>query len=369
MRSRKIIHLITTIERGGAEKQLLVLAQEQIKLGLEVEVIYLKGAPELKEDFEIAKCEVTNFISNRNFILQILLLSKYLRKFPTPVHAHLPQSELIASLVCKKKSFVVTRHNSENFWPSAPKSISKLISKFVCSRAAKVISISNAVKRFVIENGEVSNNCKVDVIHYGSDLNSELSSIGLLDLNSRISRSSKTFKIGSIGRLVDQKDFPTLLMAFKDLLINHPESELFIVGDGNRKKELEDLARKLEIYEKVFFLGRTQFIKEFLSLIDLFVLPSRYEGFGLVLLEAMSAKKPILASNNSSIPEVLGLEFPGLFKTGSVQQLLDKMELAISNENFAKNLIDKYSDQLKKFEPTQMAKNILEIYEDSFFEF
>jgi glycosyltransferase involved in cell wall biosynthesis len=369
MRSRKIIHLITTIERGGAEKQLLILAQQQIKSGLEVEVIYLKGAPELKEDFEIAKCKVNNFISNKSFVFQMLLFARYLKKSPNPVHAHLPKSELIASLVCPKKSFVVTRHNSENFWPSGPKSISKLISKFVCSRAAKVISISNAVKRFIVETGEVSNNCKVDVIYYGSDLNSELSSIGLLDLNSRIIRSSRTFRIGSIGRLVDQKDYPTLLMAFKELLINHPESELFIVGDGNRKKELQDLARKLNIYEKVFFLGRTQYIKEFLSLIDLFVLPSRYEGFGLVLLEAMSAKKPILASNNSSIPEVLGLEFPGLFETGSIQQLLDKMELAISNENFANNLIDKYSVQLKKFEPTQMAKSILEIYEDSFSEF
>jgi glycosyltransferase involved in cell wall biosynthesis len=156
-------------------------------------------------------------------------------------------------------------------------------------------------------------------------------------------------------------------MAFKELLINHPESELFIVGDGNRKKELQDLARKLNIYEKVFFLGRTQYIKEFLSLIDLFVLPSKYEGFGLVLLEAMNAKKPLLAPNNSSIPEVVGLEFPGLFKTGSVQELLGKIELVINDQNFASNLIDKYSDQLMKFEPTKMAKSILEIYEDSHF--
>jgi glycosyltransferase involved in cell wall biosynthesis len=367
MRSNKIIHLITTIERGGAEKQLLVLARKQIELGLEVEIIFLQGANELKKDFEIANCKVNHFISNRNFLIQILVLLKYLRKYPTPVHAHLPKSELIASIACQKKSFIVTRHNSEHFWPGAPKTISKLISKFVCSRAAGIISISNAVKGFVIETGEVSKNYKVNVIHYGSDSNSELSSIGLLDLSSRINRSCKTFKIGSIGRLVDQKDFPTLLMAFKELLINHPGSELFIVGDGNRKKKLEVLVRKLEIYEKVFFLGRTQYTKEFLSLIDLFVLPSRYEGFGLVLLEAMSSKKPILASNNSSIPEVVGLEFPGLFKTGSVHELLGKIELTITDKNFVNNLIDQYSDQLKKFEPTQMAKSILKIYEESHF--
>jgi glycosyltransferase involved in cell wall biosynthesis len=367
MRSRKIIHLITTIERGGAEKQLLILAQEQIKLGLEVEIIYLKGAPELKEDFEVAKCEVNNFISNKSIVFQVILFARYLKKSPNPVHAHLPKSELIASLVCPKKSFVVTRHNSENFWPIAPKFISKLISKFVCSRAAKVISISNAVKKFIVETGEVSNSCKVEVIHYGSDLNSVLSSTGLLDLSSKVSRSSNTFKIGSIGRLVDQKDYPTLLLAFKELLIDHPKSELYIIGHGNRKTELENLIRRLEIDEKVFFLGRTQYITEFLSLIDLFVLPSRYEGFGLVLLEAMSAKKPILASNNSSIPEVLGLEFSGLFKTGNIQELLEKIKLTIMDKDFVNNLIDQYSDQLKKFEPTKMAKNILTVYEDSLF--
>lgn len=367
MKSNKIIHIITTIERGGAEKQLLVLARKQVELGLEVEVIYLKGVPELKKDFEIAKCKLNDFISNKNFVFQILLLLKYLRAFPTPVHAHLPKSELIASLTCPNKSFVITRHNSENFWPGAPKAISKLVSRFVCARSAQVIAISNAVKDFIVNAGEVSNKCIVDVVHYGYDTNSLLSFAGLSELNSKISKSSSTFKIGSIGRLVDQKDYPTLLNAFKVVLINHPESELYIVGNGNSKKELEVLASELGIYEKVLFLGRTQYITEFLSLIDLFVLPSKYEGFGLVLLEAMRAKKPILASNNSSIPEVLGLDFPGLFKTGSAQELLGKIELIISDENFSIKLIDKYSVQLKKFEPTQMAKRIFEIYEDSYF--
>jgi glycosyltransferase involved in cell wall biosynthesis len=230
-----------------------------------------------------------------------------------------------------------------------------------------VIAISNAVKSYIVESGEVSSDCIVEVVLYGYDINPLLSSVGLSELNSKISKSRSIYKIGSIGRLVDQKDYPTLLNAFKELLKNHPKSELYIVGNGNRKKALEALARKLEIYEKVFFLGRTQYITEFLSLIDLFVLPSKYEGFGLVLLEAMNAKKPLLAPNNSSIPEVVGLEFPGLFKTGSVQELLGKIELVINDQNFASNLIDKYSDQLMKFEPTKMAKSIIKTYEDSHF--
>ena len=64
MRSKKIIHLINTIEMGGAEKQLLVLAQKQVELGLQVEIIYLKGKPELEKDFENVGCKVRKLRSN-----------------------------------------------------------------------------------------------------------------------------------------------------------------------------------------------------------------------------------------------------------------------------------------------------------------
>jgi glycosyltransferase involved in cell wall biosynthesis len=362
MKNKKIIHLITTIERGGAEKQLLILARRQSELGLQVEVLYLKGEPELKEDFESARCKVSDFLANKNIIVQLFRLSRYLKKFPTPIHAHLSKSELISSLVCPSKSFVVTRHNSESFWPGAPKIISKQISRFVCNRAAQVISISNAVKKFVLETGEINSKCKINVVHYGYDECSELSSLGLSELSSRISNSSRTFKIGSIGRLVYQKDFPTLLNAFKRVLINHPDSELYIVGSGKDRHYLEFLVSKLEIYENVNFLGRTQYISEFLSLMNLFVLPSRYEGFGLVLLEAMRAGIPILASNNSSIPEVLGSEYSGLFETGSFQELSQKIERTINDKSFESSLIREYSVELEKFEPTKMAENIIEIY-------
>ena len=367
MRSKKIIHLITTIEMGGAEKQLLVLAQKQIELGLEVEIIYLKGKPELEKDFENVGCKVNDFIANKSLIQQVLLLFRYIRKTPNPIHAHLPKSELITAITCPRKSFIVTRHNSEDFWPNSPKIISRLLSKFVCSRADHLISISNAVKSYLDNNKELTKDCKVSIVHYGFDLNSSISPVGLSELKSKFSFSKDIFKIGSIGRLVDQKDFPTLLNAFRKLLINHPESALYIVGDGEKSKNLESLARELKIDSKVHFMGRTQHITEFLSLIDVFVLPSRYEGFGLVLLEAMVAKKPIIASNNSSIPEVLGSSFPGLFETGNIDELWKKIELTLIDDKFATSLVDQYPNQLSKFDPILMSKRIMNIYEASGF--
>ena len=106
MISKKVTHLITTIERGGAEKQLLTLASEQVQSGLNVFVLYLKGKPDLRNEFEVAGVEVNNLLVGKSFLKQIFLLSKYLRKNPSPVHAHLPKSELLAAIVVTKKYLV-----------------------------------------------------------------------------------------------------------------------------------------------------------------------------------------------------------------------------------------------------------------------
>ena len=194
MKSNKIIHVITTIEMGGAEKQLLVLARKLIEFGLQVEIIYLKGKPELKKDFEAAGCNVNDFIANKNLIIQAILFFQYLRKTSTPIHAHLPKSELITAITRPKKSFIVTRHNSERFWPGSPKLISQLVSKFVCARAAHLILISNAVRKFVDANGELTKTCKIDIVYYGIDLNTSISSAGLSNLISKFSFSGNSFK-------------------------------------------------------------------------------------------------------------------------------------------------------------------------------
>ena len=367
MISKKVTHLITTIERGGAEKQLLTLTREQVQSGIKVEVIFLKGKPELKKEFEESGVKVNQLLVGESFLKQISLLTKYLRKNPSPLHAHLPKSELLAAIVVTNKYFIFTRHNSEPFWPRGPRIVSNLLSKFVCKRASQGIAISNAVKTYLIKRGEIPTGYIIDVVYYGFQKNGSINSAGLNSITNLINGQSSNFKIGTIGRLVPQKDYPTLLSAFSNVLEKLHDAELYVVGEGYLQKELIKLSKSLGVNGKVHWLGKTEYINEFLSKIDLFILPSKYEGFGLVLLEAMVAKKPIIAANNSAIPEVLGKTYEGLFLTGDANALAQQIKIAISDKNFSERLVQSYSSQLSSFDPSDMNKYVKSIYSNAGF--
>ncbi len=367
MKSKKIIHLITTIERGGAEKQLLTLVREQVKSGLGVEVFYLKGAPELKHEFENCGAAVNQTLLKKSFIQQVFTLRKHLNQDLAPVHAHLPKSELLASLSCSKGMFIFTRHNSEAFWPGAPKILSNVLSRFVAKRSVSGVCISNAVKNYVIQRGELSKKFDLKTIYYGFEKIEQLDTKGLAEIRDQLIVEPGVLRVGSIGRLVKQKDYRTLLRAIKQVIDSGVETELFIVGEGVEKDNLVKLTLELGIHERVHWLGRIPFVNEFLSQLDLFVLPSIYEGFGLVLLEAMQANKPIVATNNSSIPEVLGRDFVGLFETSNVEKLSDLIRKVLLEDTFGKQLLSKYAKRLEIFKPEVMADKLLHVYEKSRF--
>ena len=108
------------------------------------------------------------------------------------------------------------------------------------------------------------------------------------------------FIIGCIGRLEKQKGQKYLLKAFVDIVNKFPDSVLIFVGDGSDRKKLEKISAALGVEDSVFFLGKRNDIHEILQIIDVFVLPSLYEGMSNALLEAMAAGKIIIATD---IPE------------------------------------------------------------------
>ena len=121
-----LIHLITTIEMGGAEKQLLILAKEQAQKDFDVVVIPLKGKPELLQSFQDAGITVDLSVISKPFLYQLTYLFKKFNSERLIIHAHLPRAELIASLTSVRNPFFASRHNAEQFFPKANKLTSLL---------------------------------------------------------------------------------------------------------------------------------------------------------------------------------------------------------------------------------------------------
>jgi glycosyltransferase involved in cell wall biosynthesis len=127
---------------------------------------------------------------------------------------------------------------------------------------------------------------------------------------------------------------------------------------------LKNLAEVLDISEKVNWVDRTSNVYDVMSTLDIFCLTSKYEGFGLVLLEAMQAEIPIVAANNSAIVEVLGEEYPYLFRTSDKLDLVEKLE-QLSNPQHRDEAIKYLKMRLTLFSPEIMAKKIDVIYVES----
>lgn len=350
-----VIHVITTIERGGAENQLVTLTKQQRLRGRKVTIFYLKGSPQLAAIFESFGVETSKLLSGKNPFVQTVLFRRYLREHNAIVHAHLPRAELIARLSVKKHLFVVSRHNAERFFPKAPQRFSSYISRFVTRRALRVIAISKAVCEFLILNNEINDTSEVEVIYYGYER--------IKRVNARQNTKKITGPtIGTISRLAPQKDLKTLLSAFSLICDLYPKCSLSIVGNGRERDNLIRFARELKIDKKVFFLGKMENVYSFLQSLDVFVLTSKYEGFGLVLLEAIDCGVPVVASRNTSIIEVLGENFPGLATTGDVLDFHKKI-LHSLNDVSKEESIKMQDKRLVLFNPEKMCSAIDLVYE------
>lgn len=345
----RILHVITTIERGGAENQLLVLVREQIRQNLEVEIIYLKGKAELEHDFQILGANVGAISTSRNLVKQLLTLYKKTRESSLIVHAHLPRAELFVALTRPKANFIISRHNAEPFFPGAPDWISKQLSRFVSRKASKIIAITETVKTYLLRSGEISNQRLISVVHYGYPQ--------VIESNFRKNQSGK---IGTLSRLVPQKDLSTLLRAFKIVLHEHKQLVLEVYGEGPERNNLQELSKELGIQSSVRLLGKTDQVNSVMRDFDIFVLTSRYEGFGLVLLEAMSNRVPIISSNSDAAVEVLGLDFPLFFQIGDFDSL-GRLILKVLSTNTDRYL-DYQSKRLMLFSPEKMELEIRSIY-------
>lgn len=160
----------------------------------------------------------------------------------------------------------------------------------------------------------------------------------------------------SIGRFAPQKDFFTLIHAFAEVKTIKPEAQLVIIGDGEEKQKIMKEIRTQDLSESVHLLGWVNNVFPYLAHSNLFVLSSHYEGFGYVLLEAMSQKLPIISTDAPYGPaEVLGNgRFGILVPPRSPHQMARQIVRVLSDRRLRRTLGNKSATRLQAYTEEKM---------------
>lgn len=190
----------------------------------------------------------------------------------------------------------------------------------------RFVAVSNPVKDYLLDLKCGFNDDNVRVIKNAIDIDKAVA--GLLskaEARSRLGLDPTDYVFGTIGRLVKVKGHSYLLKAFSQVLQYLPNAKLVIIGDGGLSDELNKEIEALDLSGKVLMAGHIESAYQLMSALDVFVLPSLEEGFGLVLLEAMVAKLPVIASKVGGIPDVVGDSLGVLVEPADVANLAKAM--------------------------------------------
>ncbi|MDP7035984.1 MAG: glycosyltransferase [Planctomycetota bacterium] len=309
MAKHKILHAITTLDRGGAEIQLLEVLSRLDPDRYEIHLAYLKGEGTLRSEFESAGVTVQPF---RMFSpldpLLIRRLTRYMRKQQFDlVHTHLFKADVHATLAARKAKIpyvICGKHNED---PYLERWIPGRVGRRISRKVDRTVVLSQAVERFMIEVGAAQPET-TRLVPYGIDLEAfdrSARDTDRAEIRREWDLDEDAFVLGCVARLEPQKAHLDLLEAVARIRPKHPEIKLLLIGDGTLRHPLEARSAQEDLRDAVRFTGVRSDIPRLLAGLDLFVLSSHWEGFGLVLLEAMAARLPIVATSVGAIPEIV----------------------------------------------------------------
>jgi glycosyltransferase involved in cell wall biosynthesis len=363
----KVVHLLKAAGIAGAETHLLSLLPALRGEGIDSSVILLEDPRReqrvLRERLERSGIPVRTLPIRWHIDPWLPAgLEDLLRGSPFDIlHAHLPHAEVYGELAMRSfpsAAFVVSRHNDDRFrrwlplrWVFAPS----------IRRAGRIIAISESVKRFLVEVERAPAE-KIDVIPYGMDADSFAREAHPGAFRREIGAGEHPL-VGFIGRMTAQKGVDVLLRAFALVQRRHPTATLILAGDGPDRPAVMRLALSLGL-ERVMFLGWRTDTADILADIQLLAMPSRWEGFGLVALEAMAMAKPIAASRVSALPEIIVDGETGLLATpGSVEELADAITAILSDPKRAAAMGRAGRDRVRaEFPVKRMAQSTAAAY-------
>lgn len=295
---KKIVFLIDNLKGGGAEKAIKIIVEELASRNLKPIIILLEKKMDYNLSENIELYILSNRISKYNFLwiyLKFLMLLKKLS--PDVLYATNTKSQILS--LCSKlfinniKTIIniqvdlTKQYEERKYIFSFYKRLLKFADQYSFISHGIYINLKDMIPKKT--NIFIANPIDFD----------EINNLKLENIEEEYKNifSKKVFI--TIGRLTQQKGQEKLIEAFSLL---EEDFHLIILGTGEKEQELKSLAKKYNIQEQVFFLGFQKNPFKFLQKADIFILSSLWEGFGNVIIEAMSCNIPVISTDCPSGP-------------------------------------------------------------------
>jgi starch synthase (maltosyl-transferring) len=298
----RVLYIIATLDPAGAERQMAHLARRLDRNEFEPAVCALTRGGPLEEDLSRSGIPVRILHKRGRWDLGVIgRLRQVIREFgPQIIHTWLPTANTLGRIagLLEKTPVLIASERAKDAWKGP---LRRAADRFLTARSHRILTNSLAVKSFLAERIGIPPE-KIRVIPNGLDL-AEFDAKTAEPVEAP-SPTGDVMELGTVARLEPQKGLPYLLDAVS-MLPKDLEVRLWIVGGGPVEASLRDQAKRLGIADAVQFLGTRQDVPALMARFDLFVLPSLWEGLPNVVLEAMAARRAVVATNVDGTPEAV----------------------------------------------------------------
>lgn len=354
----RVVHCISSLAGGGAERQLSYLAPELVRMGIDVHVAYLRGGPYLNTLQEHGvKLHHIASKNNHDPSIFIGLMNLFKNVPPDVIQTWIVQMDILGALASKLCGIpCVLRESSQRdaYIPCMKTYLREIAARYVSAIVSNSVGgdaywVSRKLKtqRYVIPNGLPMN----DILR-APDF--DLAKLGF-DSDERL--------LVYAGRLLPTKNVSNLLEACCIAM----ENERFVVaicGDGSQRLLLEEKVKALGLADRVAFVGFTQSVWSFLKRANVFAFVSGHEGFPNALVEAMICGAPLVISDISAHREIAD-ERTAVFVDGTdVQSIANGILKVLKDEMQASNRSKLAQQNAAKWSVEAMASKYVEVYQN-----
>jgi len=238
--------------------------------------------------------------------------------------------------------------------------------KYAVKHIDKIIAVSDDIKTFFVEKRGIEAD-KIITIPYGVDLDLYSCRNGIKK-REELNLNAFDPVIGVVGHLSEVKGHTYLIEAAPKICKEFPDVKFVFAGSGPQRETLEKQVKNFNLSSNFHFLGVRRDIPELLNIIDIFVLPSLFEGLPNVILEAMASSKPVVASAVGGIPEAVQHQVTGLLvPPKDPDALADAILKMLADREWATNMGKEGRKRVEEFFSIENeVKKIQQVYDDLF---